>query len=143
MVDMKLQALKTCKQHLKQSLANWPHAKDDATAERKRKPRGGRERGTRLFSLSDSHRRWLLLEERLQELWFNRPVVVQDRLLGGRLGTHPFGARFLSCEERRSQRAAEIIILPAISVRPNLFVFARCLSSSFVPFKHDAIPDDA
>jgi hypothetical protein len=36
--------------------------------------------------------------------------------------------------------AAEIIILPAISFRPNLFVFARCLSSSFVPFKHDAIP---
>src|SRR6185369_16188053 len=67
-------------------------------------------------------------------------MVVQDRLLGARLGAHPFGAGFLSCEERRSQGAAEIIILPAISLRPNLFVFARCLSSSFVPFKHDPFP---
>ena len=66
-------------------------------------------------------------------------MVVQDRLLSARLGAHPFGAGFLSCEERRSQRAAEIIILPAISFRPNLFVFARYLSSSFVPFKHDVI----
>jgi hypothetical protein len=70
-------------------------------------------------------------------------MVVQDRLLGAGVGAHPFRAGFLSCEERRSQRAAEIIILPAISFRPNLFVFARCLSSSFVPFKHDAIPDIA
>jgi hypothetical protein len=70
-------------------------------------------------------------------------MVVQYRLLGSRLGAHPFGAGFLSCEERRSQCAAEIIILPAISFRPTLFVFAGCLSSSFVPFEHDAIPDDA
>jgi hypothetical protein len=70
-------------------------------------------------------------------------MVVQDRLLGAGVGAHPFRAGFLSCEERRSQRAAEIIILPAISFRPTLFVFAGCLSSSFVPFEHDAIPDDA
>jgi hypothetical protein len=70
-------------------------------------------------------------------------MVVQDWLFGAGLGAHPFGAGFLSCEERRSQCAAEIFILPAISFRPNLFVFARCLSSSLVPFKHDAIPDDA
>jgi hypothetical protein len=58
-------------------------------------------------------------------------MVVQDRLLGTGLGAHPFGAAFLSCEERRSQRAAEIIILPAISFRPNLFVFAASVAASF------------
>jgi hypothetical protein len=82
----------------------------------------------RLFSLSDFHRRRLLLEERL---WFNRPMVVQDRLLGSRLGAHALGARFPARPDSFSQGSAELIILPSISVKPNVIV--RCLRSSCIP----------
>jgi hypothetical protein len=48
----------------------------------------------------------------------NGLVVVQNRFLRAEL-VLPLGVRFLSWIERRSQRSAEIIILPSISLRPT------------------------
>jgi hypothetical protein len=77
-------------------------------------------------------------ERRLESFGFERLVAQlknADRLLGAGLRAHTYRTRFLSCIERPSQCAAEIIILSSISL-----LFVGCLQSNVVPFERYAIP---